>query len=529
MNTNNRRIHSYKAAAYLRLSDKDKHLDPHEQSESIENQKTIILDYLRDKPEIELIDFFIDDGYTGLNYERDGYREMMDRVDHGEINMIITKELSRLGREHAETINLFKNIFPRKKIRFVAIVDKIDFNGRIEGIDIPFKVLMNDYYSAAISNSVKNTNRNLQKQGKCIAAFVPFGYKKDPDDKHHLIPDEETAPTVKKIFQYYKDGHSVDWICRKLTDHQEITPLKRKLETTNFKVPKASEKNCCWSASTIYAILHNETYLGNVVQHTTEKIAYNLEKYQRVPKEEVIVVENMHEPIISKEDFEFVQKKLKSKIRKPEKDIENPNIFASLIYCGECGYSLGRVKDHRYHKKYYRCNHYARLGKGHCTSHKIYEDTVKEIVLNKIRENVLETDVFQNTKWNPEELYGKTRKRNADILSKSMHRLEKMEYERSGMISKLAKEIITEGDFLLYKRKYEEEKEQLQHKISCLQNQMKEDAVMNKKYQNWVDKLLVHKELECLTVDIVTNLIEKIMIYENNTVEILFKFENPFK
>ena len=214
----------YNAAGYLRLSDKDLHLDALEQSESIENQRNIILEYVKKNPDIKLVRFFIDDGYTGLNYERESYQEMMRWIDRGKINMIITKELSRLGREHAETIRLFKQDFVRKKIRYVAVIDNIDFNGRIEGIDIPFKVMINDYYSQNLSNTITKTIRNMQKQGKCVAAWTPYGYQKDPDDKHKVIIDPYAAKVVKRIYTYYSQGYSIDWICRKLSAEKIPNP-----------------------------------------------------------------------------------------------------------------------------------------------------------------------------------------------------------------------------------------------------------------------------------------------------------------
>lgn len=519
----------YRAGAYLRLSDKDLHLDPHEQSESIENQKAIILNYIEKNPDIELVDIFIDDGYTGLNYDREGFRRLMSYVDQGEINMIITKELSRLGREHAETIQLFKKDFVLKKIRYVAVIDNIDFNGRIEGLEIPFKVLINDYYSQALSNTVTNTLRTLQKKGKYVAAFTPYGYKKDPEDKHHLVVDEEAANVVRKIYQYYIDGKSIDWICRKLTADKEICPAEYKAKTTNFKTKKTLERTNYWTYTTVWKILKDETYLGYVVQHRREKVAYNLQQYQRVPEPQIIKKEGMHEAIISKEEFDVVQMMMKSKRRMGEKDVEHPNLFAGIIVCADCGRSLGRVKDHHYTKWFYRCNTYARMGKQYCSCHKIYESDLKEIVLHEIRRNAIETETFQNFHYEPQALYDRTKQNNLELFQRYRERLEKLESERAGMVSKLAKEILTERDFLLYKMEYENEKEQLQFKISTLKSQINDDTIINRKYREWVDKFIKHKELETLTREIVISLIDKIVIHENKVVEIQFKFKNPFQ
>lgn len=519
----------YKAGGYLRLSDKDLHLDPHEQSESIENQKSIILNYVEKNPDIELVDFFIDDGYTGLNYDREGFRQLMNCVDRGEINMIITKELSRLGREHAETIQLFKKDFVLKKIRYVAVIDNIDFNGRIEGLEIPFKVLINDYYSQALSNTVTNTLRTLQKKGKYVAAFTPYGYQKDQEDKHHLVIDEEAANVVKKIYQYYIDGKSIDWICRRLTEDKEPSPAEYKAKTTNFKCKKALACTNYWTYTTVWKILKDETYLGYVVQHRREKVAYNLPQFQKVPEQQIIKKKGMHEAIVSKEEYEIVQTMMKSKRRMRDKDIEHPNLFAGIIVCADCGRSLGRVKDHHYTKWYYRCNTYARMGKNFCSCHKIYEADLKEIVLQEIRKNALDTEIFQNFHYDPKALYDKTKRNNLDLLQKFHSRLEKLESERAGMISKLAKEILTEQDFLFYKTEYEKEKEQLQFKITALKNQINDDNIINREYKEWIEGFIKYKELGELTREIVINLISKVIIHENKGVEIQFKFKNPFQ
>lgn len=519
----------YKAGGYLRLSDKDLHLDYHEQSESIENQKAMIESYAREHPEIELVDFFIDDGYTGLNYDRDGFRELMDCIDEGKINMIITKELSRLGRENLETLKLFKQDFVKKKVRYVALVDHIDFNGKIDDLALPFKVLINDEYSRGISNSVTNTIRTLQKQGKYVAAFTPYGYKRDPENKHHLIVDEEAAYVVKKIYHYYIEGRSINWICRKLSEDREIAPSIYKQQFTNYKANKTLPTTTYWTHTSVWRILKNEVYLGTVVQHTKEKLAYNLPNFQKVPEDEVIRIPDMHEPIILQEEFDTVQQMMKTRRRDWKMNEKNPNLFAGLIVCGECGRSMGRIQDHDYPKWYYRCNTYAKMGKEYCSSQKIYETQLQEIVLEAVKKNVIETDVFQNTKWNPEELYGQKREKNRRALGKAQERLEKLERERSSMVLKLSKDVLTEQDFRLYKEEYEKEKEQLQHKISDLQKQIKDDSIVNRKYQEWVDEFIVHKELKSLSREIAVNLIEKIVVYENRVIEIRFRFKNPLK
>lgn len=517
----------YYAAGYLRLSDKDLHLDISEQSESIENQKNIILEYEKKNPDVKVVRFFIDDGYTGLNYKRDGYQQMMQWIDEGKINMIITKELSRLGREHADTIRLFKQDFVRKKIRYVAVIDNIDFNGRIEGIDIPFKVLVNDYYSQNLSNTVTKTLRNMQKQGKYVAAFTPYGYLKDPEDKHKLIIDPYASKIVKRIYAYYRLGYSIDWICRRLTEEKIPSPGQYKQSFTNFKCPTRLSRPDYWTYSSIWHILKSEIYIGTMVQHKREKIAYNLSDTQKVPENEVIKIPGLVEPIVEKEEWDQVQELMIKKRRTGLGD-GSSNLFAGLIQCGDCKRSLGRVKDHHYPKRYYRCNTYARMGKEYCSPHKIQEKTLQDIVLQAIKKNAMESEVFQNMKLSKSNNCS-IKNQNEQIIKKCKARLESLEHERAGMLKNLARGIITEDDFLLYKEQYEAEKKQLEYQLSDLQKEQNNTIIVDKEYQTWVNEFIVHRNLEILTREIVLHLIKSIVVYEGNKVEITFRFRNPFE
>ena len=516
----------YNAAGYLRLSDKDLHLDALEQSESIENQRNIILEYVKKNPDIKLVRFFIDDGYTGLNYERESYQEMMRWIDRGKINMIITKELSRLGREHAETIRLFKQDFVRKKIRYVAVIDNIDFNGRIEGIDIPFKVMINDYYSQNLSNTITKTIRNMQKQGKCVAAWTPYGYQKDPDDKHKVIIDPYAAKVVKRIYTYYSQGYSIDWICRKLSAEKIPNPSNYKKQFSNFKCGGSSVDY--WTYTSIWNILKSEMYTGVLVQHKTEKVTYNLPEYRKVPDEDIIKIPNAVEAIVSREEWEQVQELMIRK-RRPQGGDGSKNLFAGLIRCGDCGRSLGRVKDHYFNRWYYRCNTYARMGKEYCTIHKIQESVIQDIVLQAIKKNALASETFQNIDINiRKENLKSIENQNEKIIEKLSNRLENMEQERVSMLGKLARGILTEEDFLLYKSQHKAEKERLEYQILDLQNEQENTNIVNGEYELWAEEFIKYKHLEKLTREIVLRLVKSVIVYENEKVEITFRFKNPF-
>lgn len=269
----------FRAGKYLRLSNEDS--GKKDVSESIENQSNIIDNYLQFHPDIEVYDTYIDDGKTGMNYDRDDFKRMMNEINAGYINCVIVKDLSRIGREHCETIYLLKKLFPVAGVRFIAVVDNIDIKDTInQGVDVPFKVVVNDYYSQNISNQVRNAFATKQTDGKFTGSFASYGYIKDPKDKNHLIPDPQTAPIVQRIFKEFLDGKSIRSIARDLNNEGIYSPsaykrIVQKFSYRNYHTELDTEH---WTYSTIKAMLKKEVYIGNMIQHRTESISYNIRK-----------------------------------------------------------------------------------------------------------------------------------------------------------------------------------------------------------------------------------------------------------
>lgn len=299
----------YRMAGYCRLSKED---GENRISESIENQMRLISEYVDKAGDMKLVRMYIDDGYSGLYFSnRPQFQQMMADIYRGEIQGVITKDISRLGREHIETGHYIERVFPSMGIRYVAILDGVDSLCHSNEELAQFKALLNDMYSRDISKKIRGAFQVQKKQGKYMSGFAPYGYRKDPSDRHRFLIDEEAAETVRKIYALYLEGVPVRKIAELLNEQQIFPPTeyKRKVQNLSYVNRQGREQVQRWNAPTIYTILKNPTYTGAMVQHKTEKISYKIEKCRNIPPEERYVVEGMHEAIISKELFAKVQEK----------------------------------------------------------------------------------------------------------------------------------------------------------------------------------------------------------------------------
>lgn len=299
-------MHKYKVAGYIRLSKEDKIKD---ESNSVTNQKLIITSYIENNTDLELFDFYIDDGYSGTTFERPEYKRMLKGIVEGKVNTIIVKDLSRFGRNHIQSDDYLENILPGYNVRFISIIDDIDSlkkNSSNDSLLIPLKNLMNDQYAKDISIKVRSTLKTKQLNGEFIGVTAPYGYLKSPKDKHKFIIDKEASYIVKKIFNMILLSKSRKEIAEHLNSKNVLTPSLYKLskEKTNNDELIRTKK---WNAEIVNRILRNETYTGTLIQNIKTKPNYRTNKLIDVNKDEWIVTENHHEPIISKDKFDEVQ------------------------------------------------------------------------------------------------------------------------------------------------------------------------------------------------------------------------------
>ena len=522
----------YQMAAYCRLSKDD---GENKMSESIENQMKLIREYVSKSADLEITDIYIDDGYSGLYFaNRPEFQRMMDDIYKGKIKGVITKDISRLGREHIETSNYIERVFPSLNIRYIAILDGVDSVSHSNEELAQFKTLFNDMYSRDISKKIRGSLNAQKKRGQFMSGFAPYGYIKDPKDKHHFLIDEEAAVVIRKIYNMYLSGYSRDGIAKKLNEEGVLTPSEYKRKVQGFKYANVHEKTGAkgWAYPTINVILKNRTYTGAMVQHKSEKISYKVEKYRYISEKEQFIVENMHEPIVSQDTFEQVQSLMKKRTRTPgfilEKKIVHP--YAGILVCGDCGYNMQRVTC----RDGYECGTYHRKGNEMCHSHFIKREVIDDIVKHEIQRQgklaLKESD-------KDEILKATERKKEAEKkFVETDKKLERLKEELTG-IQKYKKKtyenfvdgILNKEEYLSYKTEYEQQEQKIRNKIEQteLEKECFDDA--EEEYENWIEKFIKYGELEEVTREIVVELIDRIVVYSNNRIDIIFKYQSPYK
>ena len=374
-------MQQYKVAGYVRLSKEDKIKD---ESNSITNQKDIINSYIKNNDEFELTDFYIDDGYSGTTFDRPEFKRMIKDITEDKVNTIIVKDLSRFGRNHIEADNYIENFLPGYNVRIISINDNIDTLKLPKSnayIEIPLKNLMNDCYARDISEKVKSTLKVKQQNGDFIGTFAPYGYLKDPKDKHKLIIDRDSSIIVRKIFDMILLGKSRKEIADFLNDNNILTPSLYKInkEKTNNEEFALSKK---WNAEIVNRILRNETYTGTLIQNIKTKQSYKNNKLIDVNKEDWIKTENHHEAIISKDKFDEVQQILDRKI-KVNKNNEI-DLFSGYLKCFHCGEHLIIRKSKN--QVYYYCSSY--IKNKSCVKYSINKKKLGELVIEELNKSL---------------------------------------------------------------------------------------------------------------------------------------------
>ncbi len=375
----------YKAALYCRLSVDDGNFGG---SVSIETQKVLLEQYCKDHS-ITDYTFYCDDGCSGTNFDREAFRQMYSDIQNGKINLVIVKDLSRFGRNYVET-GMYVREFTDNDIRFIAADDNYDSLLNGDDLLFPIKNVVNEMYARDVSKKTKAAKKAKARDGQFISSKAPFGYKIDPADRHHLIVDEPAAQVVKRIFRLAAEGVGYNKMAKMFRAEKVLTPIAYfNLNNPDYFKTDYWRKEFDWHVTSIRAILDNEVYLGHLVYGKRRNKSIKSKEKVRNPKEEWIIAENCHEPIISQELWDTVHRILSSKHR-PAKNGEI-QMFAGLLYCADCGhcltYSQKLRKDGTYHGAY-SCWMYKTHGKEYCASHYITFDTIYEIVLADIRKNL---------------------------------------------------------------------------------------------------------------------------------------------
>jgi len=380
-------------ALYCRLSRDDGSLT---ESSSIQSQKEILSRYAREHG-FTNTKFYIDDGYSGTNFNRPDFKRMISDIEDGKIDLILSKDLSRIGRNYLETGMYLEIFFPEHGVRYIAINDAVDTD-EAESVDFtPFRNIINELYAKDTSKKTKSAIRARILDGKFVGSSVPYGYMKDPDDRHKLIIDERYAPYVRKIFELARNGMGAERISNYMNSLHILRPAAvNDTDFERFFDGEDDEKRYFWHRSTVRMILRNPVYAGHLVIGKRTAVSFKSKKRRTASPEEYTIVRNTHEPIVDPDEFDVIQRMITSRRIPSRKDIL-PNIFSGLIKCEDCGKSLILTRTHRSAKGrelidlyIYMCNTYRRSGSKECSQHWIEARDLYDSVLNDIRRHAKE-------------------------------------------------------------------------------------------------------------------------------------------
>ena len=527
---------TYRVGAYCRLSKED--LDNHEgESQSIAHQREIIEEYCKAKGwAIEKV--YVDDGYSGTTTNRPDLQRMLHDVEKGCINVVVTKDYSRLGRDNLFTEHLREIFFPKHECRYVAINDNIDT--RYDDEIAPFKALFNAQYSKDISKKVHSAYMNQALKGRFTGCVAPFGYLKDPEDATHLIIDEETAPFVRQIFDWALDGRGTAYIKRHLESNKVPCPTwwnrQRGIRNhyTKWELQDPENGKYVWDDSVIGDMLINPVYYGAVsAQKKNYKFKVGITSEKK--PDEWIIVENMHEPIIDQDSFDIVQQKIEA--RKCSRGDGTTSLFAGLIKCGECGKALTiRKTNAKNPQDIYACITYNRHGKNHCTQHRIEFDTLYNVVFDEIKELANEVVDEYDVAESLADAYEKEQNEQKELLergiAKAQNRLETLERMTSKAYEDLLSGTISEPMFNSLVERTKNESEELQKQIASDTRKISKNSNENGNARKWIDTIKEYADITELDSETLNRLVKQIVVHEeitkdgdrNITMEIHYNF-----
>ena len=523
----------YKAIAYYRLSKEDEDNKDKDESNSISNQRKLVNGFVDDSEDIELVGEEFDDGYTGTNFDRPGFQRALERLERGEANCIIVKDLSRLGRDYIETGKYIEQIFPAMGVRFIAIGDYVDttLQSKSDDIIIPFKNLMNDYYCRELSNKQRRQFHVMRVNGEFVSGFASYGYFKDPEDKHKLIVDEYAADVVRMIFAKRMAGFSCQAIADYLNHLGVLSPAEYKKSLGfKYKTGFQTKKSCSWSAVAIKRILTNRIYLGDLEQGKRTTPNYKVKKVIYKDPSEWDVKENTHEAIISETIFQIVQK-VNGRDTKAGKSQSAVYPLAGMLFCGDCHGSMTRRKVHRGKKDfyYYVCST-NKAGQG-CTSHNTAVDAFEERVLHAIQlqiDLVVEMDALIQ-RMGVESIRNRKVKYLELTIAQKNEELEKIREYRTKLYENKIDGLLNEDEYALMRQNYTNRIEQTIKNIEDLEKEKDEVMRQSSVEHEWMALFIQNKNMTELTREIVVALIDRIEIFEDNSIVITFNYMDEVK
>ena len=510
----------FNAGIYIRLSQEDKGKLYESDSESVTNQKEILRNYCQNNG-FHLVNEYVDDGFSGTNFDRPGFNQMINDIKSKKINLVIVKDLSRLGRDHVMTGYYIETFFPENKIRFISIVENYDsMKNQASNDSSTFIIACNDYYSKQNSLKIRNVLDSKRRDGKFIGSQPSYGYMRDPDDKGHLIPNPEVSKYVKLIFQWRSNNMGISEIATRLTDMGAPTPFSYK-----NKIIKSNK----WTIHAVHNILANRMYTGDMVQHTQTNISYKSKKKITLDESLWIIVENTHEALVDKNTFMLINQKTKNRNRTYEKRRRPERLLEGLLFCHECGSRLGVLYRKKQDYWCINCNKYARDPvRRLCESHFFPYNYFEELVLTKIKEllsslfndldiNELNKEIIKITKNNSYNY----QKRKESIIKER----DKLLIIIQTIYKDRLEDNITPNQYKLLSKPYESKLEDLNRQLEDINIEIKKRENNDDKMPNYVSKIKRLLNLNNPNKYLLFALIERIEADKDRNIIIKFRYE----
>lgn len=513
----------YNVAIYLRLSRDDESDGSSAESNSIRSQRDMIRSYIRRQDNMEIYDIYVDDGWSGSNFDRPSFKRMMEDIEAGCVDCVIVKDLSRFGRDYIEAGRLLQKTFPAFSVRFIALNDNFDsltadFNEKT--LVLPVKNFVNDAYCSDISKKVRSHQQVKREKGDFIGAFAVYGYRKDPENVNHLLVDEYAAGVVKKIFAWKIAGLSNLAIADKLNGMGIFSPMEyKKSQGKNFSTGFVTRVKTRWSAVAVKRILTNELYTGMMVQGKNEKVSHKVKRSVVKPREEWVRVAGTHEAVVSAEDFETVQKLLEVDTR-ASAGKAGCHMFTGFLYCGDCGEPMiRRVNRYKGTEKVYFICPTRNKGIG-CTRHSIPEEKLKCLVLAGLQQQLV---LFLDKSYVLTQI--EKIQVQFDEVAAFDQEIQKLHQEqekyislRTGLYEDLKQGIITEEDFRdfrqIYETQYQETENAIRQQEEAIRSLFKAGVAAGAN----LEKMKSTLEITELNRDILVTFVSRILVYEDKRV-----------
>jgi len=517
----------YRVGAYCRLS-KDDGTD--NESASISTQKKILNDYITQQG-WRLVRFYVDDGYSGTNFNRPDFQQMIADIEAGLIDCVITKDLSRLGRNYLDCGLYLEMFFPEHNVRYISINDGVDTNNRTATDITPFRNILNEMYAADISTKIKSAYRARFNSGKFMGTAAPYGYHKDPNDHNHLLIDENTAPIVRKIFDLALEGYGIGRIRRHLNEQHILRPSAYQSANGGIDYERFFEGNddnrYIWSENSVRMILRSAVYAGNLVGYKRPTINMKSKKRRSMLPEEWTVIPSTHEGIVTQEEFDLVQRMMNNRRGRERSGYDN--VFAGIIKCADCGYAMSACSAHRRKRPdiidcvVYYCGNYDRYGTMTCSSHKLEARDLIDAVITDINRWARLTMRSEKATTTLQRKLNSVSTNECAELEREKRKLQKRLAELDRLFTALYEdrvmERITERNYAAMSERYVSEQLDIEARLEQIEIDIAAKKKTHDGIENFVSLIQNYQGITTLTPAIVNALIDKITVSERTTNE----------